>query len=241
MSEEKQMKEVEKVSRQTKSCMEGDVKMKKVLTVILTMMAMGMSVAAEAMESAAEGVLWIDRMDSNARNERGGRNSIYMQAPSRAGFSKASEYGKGEGNSGLKILFDKKNEGGPRGDGGFCGYYTLVKQGRDGYLDASPYKYLTFWVKGEKGGEEFVIGVADKMWEAMDDSVKSQPISAYLPAGKVTTDWQLAVIPLDEWFIDWKFTHAVSICFEGDLYPEGAAQGVVYLDDLALMTEKPAN
>ncbi|MBN1270509.1 MAG: hypothetical protein JXB04_13045 [Kiritimatiellae bacterium] len=195
--------------------------------------------SAEAVPSAEEGILWIDRMDSTAKNDRGGRNSVYMQPPSRAGFSKATEYGHGEENSGLKILFDKKSEGGPRGDGGFCGYYTILKQGRDGYLDAAPYKYLTFWIRGEKGGENFKIGAADKMWEAMDDSVKSQEITAYLPAGKITTEWQQAVIPLGEWFIDWKFTHALSFCFEADLYEDGSAQGVIFLDDLAFVTEKP--
>jgi hypothetical protein len=182
-------------------------------------------------------VLVIDTMDDLSKNSLGGRNSTYLQAPSRAAFTKADDYGKNSG--GLKITYDLKNEGGPRGDGGFCGYYTVVKQGSDGFLDASPYKYITFWIKGEKGDEKFKIGVADKMYETMDDSVKSQEIGSYLPAGKITKDWQMAAIPVDEFFVDWKLLSSVSICFEHDTFDNGAGAGVIYIDEMALMKQKP--
>ena len=89
-------------------------------------------------------VLFIDRMDNMRRNEIGGRNSVYLQPPSRVSFSKSDRHGRTEGNAGLKISYDKKNEGGPRDDGGFCGFYTTVKLGRDGYLDASPMTHGTW-------------------------------------------------------------------------------------------------
>lgn len=200
----------------------------------------GADVTPAAGEAPANAeVLYIDHMENVSKNDLGGRNSVYIQAPSRSSFSKAGEYGKGDGNAGLKIVYDKKNQGGPRGDGGFCGFYTLVKHGPDGYLDASGYKYLTFWVRGDQGGETFKVGAADKMWEAMDDSVKSQEIGKYLPAGKVTKDWQLAVIPVGDFFVDWKQMHAFSICFETDLFADGAGQGTVFIDELALMKQQP--
>ena len=192
--------------------------------------------AAEDAPSAASDALVIDSMDDVVKNSLGGRNSTYLQAPSRAAFTKADEYGKNGG--GLKITYELKNEGGPRGDGGFCGYYTVVKKGTDGFLDASQYKYVTFWVKGDKGDEKFKIGVADKMYETMDDSVKSQEIGTYLPAGKITTDWQMAAVPVDEFFVDWKLVSSVSICFEHDTFDNGAGAGVVYVDELALMKNK---
>ena len=194
--------------------------------------------------AAKPDILYVDHMDQVVRNDLGGRNSVYIRAPSRAAFSKAGDYGKcdvskGETNSGLKITFDKKNEGGSDGTGGFCGYYTLLHRGRDDFLDASEYKYLAFWVRGEKGDEKFKIGAADRTWAEIDDSVKSDEIGKYLPAGKITPDWQLAVIPVDSWFIDWKQMHAISVCFEGDLYDTGAAQGIVYIDDVVLTKNKP--
>lgn len=192
---------------------------------------------SEEAPSAPPDVLVIDAMDDLSKNSLGGRNSTYLQAPSRAAFTKADDYGRNSG--GLKITYDLKNEGGPRGDGGFCGYYTVVKRGPDGFLDGSPYKYITFWVKGEKGDEKFKIGVADKMYETMDDSVKSQEIGKYLPAGKITTDWQMAVVPVDEFFVDWKLLSSVSICFEHDTFDSGAGAGVVYIDEMALMKQKP--
>jgi hypothetical protein len=190
-------------------------------------------------EAANSDVLYVDRMDAPVKNDLGGRNSVYIQSPSRAAFSKAGEYGEGDGNAGLKIVYDKKNEGGPRGDGGFCGYYSLLHRGRDDYFDASPYKYVVFWVKGEKGGETFKVGAADRTWAEIDDSVKSQEIGKYLPSGKVTTDWQLAVIPIDEWFLDWKQMHAFAICFEADVFETGAGQGTVFIDDFALTRQPP--
>jgi len=223
----------------------GDSSMKRCMTLVLAMMVWGvtgsMSLGAEEAPAeapaAAAAETVIDTMDDLSKNSLGGRNSTYLQAPSRAAFTKAEEYGKNGG--GLKITYDLKNEGGPRGDGGFCGFYTLVKKGTDGYLDGSPYKYLTFWVKGDKGDEKFKVGVADKMYETMDDSVKSQEISKYLPAGRVTTDWQMAVVPVEDFFVDWKLIASISICFEHDTFDNGAGAGVVYIDEIALRKDRP--
>jgi carbohydrate binding protein with CBM30 domain len=206
------------------------------------LLALVLSTAAEAQDTPAQPPastesLMIDNMDDLSKNSLGGRNSTYLQAPSRAAFTKAEDYGKSGG--GLKLTYDLKNEGGPRGDGGFCGYYTLVKKGTDGYLDASPYQYITFWVKGEKGEEKFKIGVADKMYETMDDSVKSQEIGSYLPAGKITTDWQMAAVPLADFFVDWKLVASFSICFEHDTFDNGAGAGIIYIDEFELVKNKP--
>jgi hypothetical protein len=182
--------------------------------------------------------LMIDNNDDPSKNTLGGRHSTYIRAPSRSAYSKADEYGKV--GPGLKITYDLKNEGGPQGDGGFCGFYSIMKRGPE-YLNATPYKYLVFWVKGEKGDEKFKIGVADKMQEQMDDSVKGQEVGAYLPAKRITTEWQQAVIPLDEWFVDWNMIAAISICFEHDVFDNGAGSGMVYIDEFMLTKERPAD
>jgi len=196
-----------------------------------------------ALESE-EGVLYVDRMKRYRMNALGGRNSVYVRAPSGATFDKGN-YGRGD-NKTLRIRFSKKAYDGPYGQGGWCGFYTILKNRRlfsknDGFLDASKYNYITFWVKSETGeeNENFCLGVADKMWSLIDDSMKTEPIGNYLPEGRLTTEWQLAVIPLHDVFIDWSLVNSLAICFEGDLFEDGEGGGTIYIDDIAFRVEEP--
>ena len=193
--------------------------------------------AAVDYQAVPANVKMIDSSDNAQTNTLGGRNGVYKQDPSRADFAKSIEFGKT--GAGLKITFDKKGEGGLRNDGGFCGFYTVLHKGPDDYLDATPYAYLMFWVRGDNGTEKFKVGAADKRWGELDDSVKSQEIGNYLRSGKITTDWQLAIIPLSEFSIDWQQTHALSFCFESDLFEGGAAQGAVFIDEVTFVQDKP--
>ncbi len=75
--------------------------------------------------------------------------------------------------------------------GGWCGWYTLLNG-----IDVSRHNALSFWVKGEKGGERFDIGLADNRMQDLEiDAVYAGSISAFLPQG-VTTEWQQVKIPL---------------------------------------------
>ncbi|MFH1857800.1 MAG: hypothetical protein ABH845_02715 [Candidatus Omnitrophota bacterium] len=166
-------------------------------------------------------------------NELGGRSSIYQQAPSKALATLSSEVSQDAGGKSLKLVYDKKGNGGPYGKGGWCGFYTrLESEGK--YFNGSSYKTLSFWVKGETGGENFRIGLSDKHWDEVGDSVKSEPIETYLPAGKVTAEWQRASIPLDVFFLDYAELAAIAICFEGDVFPSGEGAGAVYIDEMVL-------
>jgi hypothetical protein len=171
-------------------------------------------------------------------NSLGAKTGVYQQEPSQAEATKAAEYGKN--GAGLRIYYNKRNKGGPRGDGGVCGYYSLLHSGPDDYLDASSYRYLVFWVRGAKGSERFKLGVADRKWHELDDSVKSKDIGVYLPSGKITPEWQLAVIPMADFPVDWRQAHAIAICFESDLFDNGAGSGVVFIDDILFSKERPA-
>lgn len=167
-----------------------------------------------------------------AGNKLGGRSNTYVMAPSRSLALKA-ETGAHGGAKALMLKYDKKDKGGPYDSGGWCGYYTMVKTGPR-YLDATPYKTLTFWVKGAAGGEDFVIGLADKHWEEVGDSVKSEAITKYLSSGKVTTEWQQVRIPLSVFLLEMKELASIAFCFEGSVLPGGAGKGTVFIDDLAL-------
>ncbi|MDD5067932.1 MAG: carbohydrate binding domain-containing protein, partial [bacterium] len=160
-----------------------------------------------------------------------GRCAVYQRDPSKAAFSKVDMQRNGKEDKVLKIRFDKKNTDGPDGTGGWCGYYTIVKQGNK-YLDVKGYKKLTFWVKGENGGEKFKIGAADQAQEAMDDSAKSDDVTSFIPSKKITKEWQKVSIPMESIFIEWTMLASISINFEADLYEDGSAKGTVYIDDI---------
>ncbi|MBI3333025.1 MAG: hypothetical protein HYZ93_02915, partial [Candidatus Omnitrophica bacterium] len=124
--------------------------------------------------------LLIDDFESGSANKLGGRSNTYVQEPSRALALRVKEQAHA-GAGALMLKYDKKGTGGPYDSGGWCGYYTLLNPGKRTF-DATPYRAITFWVKGAAGGENFVVGVADQHWDEVGDSVKSEPIGKYLPA-----------------------------------------------------------
>jgi hypothetical protein len=169
------------------------------------------------------------------KNRIGSRANVYTRAPSRVMISKRDDTINGVPKKVLMIKYDKKNTGGPNGMGGWCGYYTLIKNEKTGeYLDGTGYKYITLWVKGDKGEENFMVGCADEHWDKIGDSLKAEEIGAYLDKGKITAQWQKAKVPLDAFFLDHAKLSAISINFEADCFPEGAGAGVVYISDIAL-------
>jgi hypothetical protein len=64
------------------------------------------------------------------------------------------------------------------------------------YLDATPLQVLTFWIRGRTGGETVTLKAADAVWERKEDTVLIDDLGAFLAAGRITTAWQRAVVPL---------------------------------------------
>lgn len=207
--------------------------------IIFGLLLLGLASVGTNYLRAEDDVLFVDRMDQMRKNELGGRNSTYVQPPSRVYFSKSDKWGKQEGDRALKIIYDKKNVGGPRDDGGFCGFYSILKKGREGYLDVSNFQYLTFWVRQEPSSQDvrFKVGLADRQWELLDDSFKSEEVGNYLPEGEVTEEWQMAMIPLEDFFIDLSQLAALAIAFEADVFEDGAGRGSVHIDDVAFVKD----
>ena len=211
--------------------------------------AMALAVSCAAPARAAQ-VLVDDFNSGEIKNLLGNRSNVFIKAPSKAMVSYRQETVGGKKTQVLMVRYDKRNSGGPFDSGGWCGYYTLLKSPAalvaptadnpnpepmpEQYMDGSAYKAISFWVRGEKGDENFVVGLSDRHWDKIGDSVKSEEIGKYLPAGKLTTDWQKASIPLDEFFLDYSQMASISIVFEGDLFPETGHAGVIYIDDLTL-------
>lgn len=183
----------------------------------------------------ATNVLVVDTFDVYSDyNNLGNRTNTYQREPSTAAFDFVDDKIDGKPTVALKIDFFKQNEGGPYQKGGWCGYYSVLKnQDAGSYLDVSSYDYVSFQLKGETGHENFVIGLADKRWEMLDDSVKSNPVTAYLPSGKITTEWQKVRIPLKNLSLNFSYLASISINFESICFPTGGGRGAVFIDDLA--------
>jgi hypothetical protein len=166
-------------------------------------------------------------------NLLGGKGGPYVKEPSRAlSLRTDTEFYGDEGKS-LMIKYDKKGEGGPYGNGGWCGYFSELKKGEN-FFDASTHSTLSFYVKGAEGGENFMIGMADKEWFELGDSVKSNEIGKYLPDGKITTEWQKASIPLSEFALRKDQLASVAVCFETACFDGGAGRGTLYIDEITL-------
>ena len=165
------------------------------------------------------GVLLLDDFDHSDLNLLGRKANAYKRLPSVCALSRVEEPRVGEGGRSLRLDFDKKATG-------WCGYYTLLNQIDGAYYDLSPYKAVSFWVRGAQGGEFFEIGMADKSWLTIGDSVKAGAIEKYLPSG-VTTEWQEVVIPLADFGkLDWTQMGSFVVNF---VRP---GQGTLFLDEL---------
>ncbi len=162
--------------------------------------------------------------------------NVYMMAPSRAMISFETDERDEIMTVVLRIKYKRATEGGPYDKGGWCGYYTTLKEvaGREThYFDASKYTHITFWVRGEDGGENFALGLSDRHWDISGDSFKSPEIINFLPEKRITKEWQKAKVPLKEFYLDMSKLSSLSFCFEQECFPEGNAEGYVYIDDIA--------
>ncbi|MCM8812296.1 MAG: hypothetical protein NC910_04530 [Candidatus Omnitrophica bacterium] len=217
---------------------------------IIVVLLSGVLIAGFAADTAAATLVVDDFEGSEVKNKLDNRCNVFIKAPSKAMVGRREENIEGKSTHVLMLRYEKQNQGGPYDSGGWCGYYTLLKSPgalvaptednpnpapiEEQYLDGSDFKAITFWVRGENGDENFVVGLSDRHWDRVGDSVKSEEIGKYLPAGKLTKQWQKATIPLDEYFIDHSQLASISIVFEGDLFSDAGHAGTIYLDEIAL-------
>ena len=170
----------------------------------------------------AQGYLLLDNFDHSDLNLLGRKTNVYKRLPSLCVASRLPEARHGAGGRGLRLTYDKQA-------GGWCGYYTLLNQIDGAYFDLTPYKAVSFMVRGTAGGETFEIGMADRNWLTIGDSVKAGPSERYLPRG-VTTAWQEVVIPLADFGkLDFSQMGSFVINFHA------AGRGAIDVDDLLVI------
>lgn len=145
----------------------------------------------------------------------------WARRPSYAVITKVLQNRPGSIGNALRIEFSKV--------GGWCGWYTLLNG-----IDVSRHNALTFWVKGEAGGERFDVGMADERMQELEiDAVYVGSIKAFLPEG-VTTEWQQVKIPLQGFKSELDLTRMGSLVFW--FRYEGA--GAIQVDDVAFVYDE---
>ncbi len=147
-----------------------------------------LAIATNTNPSSLTPLIVADFDDTSATTSLGGRYNTFRRAPSRASVGITQEQPYGQSGRSLEITYDRKSRG-------WCGLWMrLVPEGQ--VFDAAGYRYLTFYVRGDKGGEDFDITLSwDRTWSQNDDSKMVGNIQDFLPSG-VTQQWQKVKVPL---------------------------------------------
>jgi len=102
------------------------------------------------------------------------------------------------------------------------------------FLDASPFAYLTFLFRGEKGNEKILLRIADRDMEKKEDAFLIGEVSSFLPQGKVKKDWQTAWVPLSRLGTRINRKELANVVFQ----VAGNGSGRVFVRDLAFTKKK---
>ena len=141
-------------------------------------------------EFEGEAFLVADFNEGNV-NRLGGYFNDIQRAPSTAEVSLSAAP---EGGRALTFVYTKETEG---HTGFWMHLFDFKVPPRERvFFDASPFAFLTFRIRGTFGDEALALQVADREWERREDSLRIGPIGSFLPAGRITREWQQAWIPL---------------------------------------------
>lgn len=156
---------------------------------MLAMALISDDASAGAAESGKELTLWT--FDYGMTNSLGGEYNTYSKSPSWARTYLDPDVHHSDAGHSLRITVHREAEG-------FCGvwldFFPKSLDPRQ-YFDATPYRYLSFWVKGDRGGEKFDIALSDT--NLREERAPKRPLGRYLASG-AATEWQAVSIPLGD-------------------------------------------
>jgi hypothetical protein len=178
----------------------------------------------------------VSHFDGGIRNELGGAFNSFAREPSSAATSISDRMGA---QPALRLEFDKRQTG-------FCGMWvhlfnsTAPPESRV-YLDASPFAFISFWIRGASGGEKIRLKIADASWEFKEDAVEVGELSKFLPFGSITTDWQRAVVSLENVPDEIRRNELATISFEVASSGKGAVEvkTLAFCRDMASLPSLP--
>lgn len=166
----------------------------------------------------------VSHFDQGNTNQLGGYFSGFAKSPSQAA-----------------VTIDKAPDGTPalvfsyrRITPGYAGFWIHLFDFKKPpaeriFLDATPFTYLTFSIRGERGGEELLLQVADRVWEKKEDSRAVGDVVSFLSSGRIDKKWQQAWIPLKRLPADLDQKELASLVF----IVKQSGSGRVFVKDLA--------
>lgn len=173
----------------------------------------------------SEGSFILADFTAGIRNRLDGFFNSFERAPSRAAATLAAAP---DGRVGLRLSYTREERG-------FCGlwvhFFDVTQPPHERvFLDARSLTTLSFWVRGAEGGERVLLKLADERWERIGDALPLGEVGDFLPAGRVETEWQQAVVPLSA------FPEGIADSSLASLVLEGIApaHGEVYVSRLAV-------
>ena len=175
------------------------------------------------------GVFLLGHFDRGNRNRLGGYFNGFARAPSVSAVAIARAPDDGPA---LAYSYDNAV-------GSFAGFWIHLfdfkrPPAERVLFDASPFSYLTFAIRGELGGEDLKLHVADRAWEEREGSLPIADVATLLAGGRVETTWQRAWVPLDRWPPALDQRELASLVF----LTNGEGSGRVFLKDIAFTTKR---
>ena len=176
-----------------------------------------------------EDVFLLGHFDQGNTNRLGGYFNGFARAPSRSAISID---GAPDDGPALDYSYD-------RVAGSFAEFWIHLfdfkrRPTERVFFDASPFEYLTFAIRGERGGENLALHIADRAWEQRERSLLIGDVASFLSAGRMDATWQRAWVPRDVWPSGLDTRELASIVF---LTNENGP-GRVFLKDVAFTTER---
>lgn len=195
-----------------------------ILIAILVLVA-----CADAQQSSDPDKLFlVADFNDDIQNYAGGYYNKFERAPSSASTFLIKDIVRGAGGHSLRVKGDK-------GDDGFCGVWIQFfdfKSPTKKYFDTTKYKYLSFWVRGEQGGEDFLVKLADQDWIEQEDSLPLGSVGEFMK-GNVTKRWKEVLVPLEKFtMLDHRNMGGLTLEF---MKP---GQQTIYIDDVAFKDER---
>lgn len=177
-----------------------------------------------------DGCFLVDDFDDGIQNRLGGYRNAFFRQPSVAEARRERGDALSTAPTGRGRVLRLS---GRRGDSGFCGTWVHLYDMRSrqpAYFNASSWNFLTFWIRGDAGGESIRLKIADARWHGKEDSLPIGLCDEFLPRG-ITTSWQQVVIP-GEKLARLNLKQLASISFEILSESKPARTQTVFLDDI---------
>lgn len=194
---------------------------------VLATFIVGAMLSAVTAQAAAPEIALVDDFEGGTTNTLDGLHGRFQSGASKVEtvHDKTFFHGGTHGTS-LRIRADKK-------EAGYCGVWFQFfnnKAAKKRFFDARQYGYLSFWIRGQVGGERFQVKMSDRSWVEKEDSLELGEIRKFLPDG-VSRNWQEVLVPLNAAAaLDLSNLGGVSLQFHS------VGPTTIYIDDLSFKT-----